>query len=77
MGVFAAGDRPTFSERLQQPTSPPSVQRMSRHNPVAVGIACFGRRTPVAHPGSTPTRASPEMDVTGAHRNDRGKVHGS
>jgi hypothetical protein len=77
MGVSPAGNRPTISERSQRPPSPPSVQRMSRHNPDTGRIVCFGRRTTVAHPGSTPTLASPEMDVTDAHRRDRGKVHGS
>jgi hypothetical protein len=77
MGVSPAGNRPTFSERSQRPASSPSVQRMSRHNPDTGRIVCFGRRTTVAHPGSTPTPASPEMDVTDAHRRDRGKVHES
>jgi hypothetical protein len=73
MFTSPAGDRPAVSERSKQP----SLQRMSRHNLDAGGIACFGRRTPGAHPASMPSPSSPEIDISGAHGRDRGKVHGS
>jgi hypothetical protein len=77
MGKLPVGNRPAFPERSKRPTSQLPLQRMSRHNPDAGGIACFDRRTPGAHPESMPTPASPEIDIYGAHRHERGKVHGS